>query len=102
MKMNTKKSPFDPDERLLKMSEVCAWLGIAMSSLHNWINAGHFPKPIVLGDPNNPHSAVRFRKSEVDEWINARPREKSTTDIFGAQARGEGNKDYPDSDEGDA
>jgi len=100
--MNRKTSPFEENERMLKSSEVCAWLGIAMSTLHSWINSGHFPSPRVLGDPNNPHSAVRFRKSEIEDWINARPREKTTTDIFGAQARGEGNKDYPEVDDEDA
>ena len=73
-----------------------------MSTLHNWINSGHFPSPRVMGDPNNPHAAVRFRKSEIDEWINARPREKNTTDIFGAQSQGKGNQDYPDADDEDA
>jgi predicted DNA-binding transcriptional regulator AlpA len=93
--------PFEEDERLLKLSEVSLWLGVAPSSIHNWIKAGHFPKPVVLGDPKNPHAAVRFRKHEVVEWINGRPREKETTDIFGAQARGESQQDFSDMEDED-
>jgi len=101
MPRKSKPRPFEPEERLLKMSEVSLWLGIAPSSIHNWVKAGQFPKPVVMGDPANAHAAVRFRKSEVDEWINARPREKLTTDIFGAQSRKGGQKDYPDAEEED-
>lgn len=93
--------PFEDEERLLKLSEVCLWLGVAPSSVNNWIKAGHFPKPVVLGNPKNAHAAVRFRKVEVDEWINGRPREKDTTDVFGAQAQRKSQKDFPEVEDGD-
>ena len=68
--------PSEQDDRLLKAVEVCRWLNIAESTLYKWIKADRFPKPISLGDESDLNSASRFFKSEVEEWLYARPRGK--------------------------
>jgi predicted DNA-binding transcriptional regulator AlpA len=70
-------SPFSDGDRMLKKTELCKWLGVAPNTIESWVRDGHFPKPLVMGDPTRPTSAVRWRKWEIDEWINGRPREKT-------------------------
>lgn len=68
--------PSEHDERLLKAVEVCRWLNIAESTLYKWVKADRFPKPIALGDESDSNSASRFFKSEIEDWLYARPRGK--------------------------
>lgn len=77
----SKKFPSD-EERLLTVTQVARWLGVAESTIYRWVKDGRFPVPICLGDPGNPHAAMRYRKGEIDEWLNARPKAKSDKDIF--------------------
>jgi predicted DNA-binding transcriptional regulator AlpA len=69
-------SPFSEGERFLKKAELCRWLGVAPNTIETWVRDGQFPKPVVLGDPKAPGSAVRWRKWEVEQWVDGRPREK--------------------------
>jgi excisionase family DNA binding protein len=68
--------PSDTDDRLLKMHEVARWLAVAESTIYKWIKDGHFPQPVTLGKETDSNSASRFFKSEVEEWLYARPRGK--------------------------
>jgi predicted DNA-binding transcriptional regulator AlpA len=77
MKTRQKKFPFSEGERMLKKAEVCRWLGVAPNTIDVWCRDGQFPKPIVMGDATAPGSAVRWRKWEIDQWIDGRPREKN-------------------------
>lgn len=85
--MAKNKFPTEND-RLLKVSQVAAWFGVSESTIYKWVKAGHFPKPVVLGDPDNPHGAMRYVKREIDEWLEARPRQKEDRDIFVEGPRG--------------
>jgi predicted DNA-binding transcriptional regulator AlpA len=40
------------------------------------VNSGHFPKPVVLGPETDKNSPTRWLRTEIDEWIKTRPREK--------------------------
>ncbi len=85
-------SPFNEGERFLKKAELCRWLGVAPNTIELWVRDGQFPKPIVMGDPKRSGSAVRWRKWEVDQWVNGRPREKE----LGEEAREEGEDEDED------
>ena len=74
--MREKIFPSENEDRMLRAVDVCQWLNIAESTLYKWIKAGRFPKPLSLGDESDQNSASRFFKSEVEEWLYARPRGK--------------------------
>lgn len=95
MDRKKKQSPFSDGERMLKKTEVCRWLGVAPNTIEMWVRDGQFPKPLVMGDPTRPGSAVRWRKWEVEQWVDGRPREKtiSSDDEFDEE------DDYEDDDD---
>lgn len=55
------------DERLLRLPEVMARVGLKRSSIYAYIARNDFPEPIALGSHN-----VAWTKSSIDEWINVR------------------------------
>ena len=71
------KSPSE-DQHLLKISQVSQWLGVTESTIYRWVDLGHFPKGLVLGNPDDPTSAVRYERKEIEEWLALRPRQKTT------------------------
>jgi predicted DNA-binding transcriptional regulator AlpA len=63
--------------RLLRVGEVADLLGVSKSYVYKLSqNTPSFPKPIVLGDESNRRSATRWVLTEIEEWVNTRPREK--------------------------
>ena len=68
--------PSDKDDRLLRLVEVARWLNVSESTIYKWLRANKFPQPITLGDEGEKTSAIRFHKSEIDDWLSARPRGK--------------------------
>jgi len=52
------------DDRLLKVSELAKFLGVAPSTIYRWLDSGKLPQPFDLGD-----AAVRWRKSEIEDWL---------------------------------
>ena len=56
--------------------EVCAWLKISKSTLYLWVQRGIFPKPKILGLPEK-NGTSRWIESEIQEWLDNRPREKT-------------------------
>ena len=40
-------------EKLLKISDITEWLNVSHSTIYDWIKKNDFPKPMVLGFPNN-------------------------------------------------
>jgi len=65
------------NEEYLKVGEVAEALGVARTTIYKWVRTGHFPKPLVLGPENDKNSTTRWLRTEIDDWIRARPREKS-------------------------
>lgn len=67
-------------ERLLRRPEVLARLGVATSTLYEWMTRGgrkyrpDFPLPVVVStDRLGRASVVAWRESELDAWIASRP-----------------------------
>ena len=72
-------------DRLLTRAEVESITTLSRSSLYRKMRAGSFPEPIRIGD-----RAVRWRESEIREFIASRPRatgEKPTQTYFGSDKR---------------
>jgi prophage regulatory protein len=68
---------YHSDERYLKGGEVVSWLGVARSTIYRWVDEGHFPKPVVLGPEKDKNSTTRWLRTEVEQWLASRPREKT-------------------------
>lgn len=56
-------------DRILRMKELPAKVGIQKSLIYELIKKGEFPKPIKLGE-----RARGFRESEVDAFLSKRGR----------------------------
>ena len=56
-------------DRLLTRPEVETRCGITRSTIYRMMRAGQFPEPVKVGP-----SAVRWPESEIEEWLNTRPR----------------------------
>jgi prophage regulatory protein len=67
---------YHSDERYLKVGDVVSWLGVARSTIYRWVDEGHFPKPIVLGPEKDRNSTMRWSQTEIEKWLESRPREK--------------------------
>ena len=55
--------------RLLRLDEVLELCGISRSELYRQMAEKKFPRPVRVGV-----RAVRWRQSDVDEWIQKRPK----------------------------
>ncbi len=56
-------------DRLMRLEEVLSYTGLSRSELYRQIQEETFPRPVRVGK-----RAVRWRESEVEEWIAERPR----------------------------
>jgi excisionase family DNA binding protein len=57
---------------LLDASEVCVWLNVSLSTLSRLVHGGQIPYvPILKG---KTMKAYRFRRSEVERWLNQKAR----------------------------
>ena len=56
-------------DKLLKRVEVEAVTGISTATLYELMRAGRFPEPLRVGP-----RAVRWRESEIEAWMESRPR----------------------------
>ena len=66
-----------PSNRLLRVGEVADLLGVSRSYVYKLSqNSESFPKPIVLGPEDNKRSSSRWVLSEIEDWVNTRPRGK--------------------------
>ena len=55
-------------DRLLRRREVEKITGLGRSSIYRLMQEGDFPRPVKVGP-----SAVRWRESEVNAWVESRP-----------------------------
>ena len=67
---------YPSDEKYLKVGDVANTLWVARSTIYRWVDSGHFPKPVVLGPETDKNSSTRWLRTEVEEWLKTRPREK--------------------------
>jgi excisionase family DNA binding protein len=57
---------------LLDASEVCAWLNVSLSTLSRLVHGGQIPYvPLLKG---KTMKAYRFRRSELERWLNQKAR----------------------------
>ena len=56
-------------DRLLRLREVQTLTALGRSTVYRLMRAGSFPEPLQIGP-----RAVRWRESEIDAWLAARPR----------------------------
>ena len=56
------------DERYLRRAEVEALTGLSRASIYRMMEEGRFVRPYRVGK-----QAVRWRYSEIREWLNVRP-----------------------------
>ena len=56
-------------DRLLRRSEVQSRTALGRSSIYRKMRDGSFPEPLKVGV-----RAVRWRESEIEGWLAARPR----------------------------
>ena len=61
--------PFEPMTHFIRIAEVKRITGLSTSTIYKMINEEKFPRQISLGD-----RAVAWIKSEVQSWIDNRPR----------------------------
>lgn len=55
------------ENRILRIEDVVAKLGVSRSSLYAWAKAESFPRPIKLGA-----RAVGWKESTIDQWLEDR------------------------------
>ncbi len=56
-------------DRLLRLGEVRTRTALGRSTIYRKMRDGSFPEPLKIGD-----RAVRWRESEIEAWLKARPR----------------------------
>ena len=57
--------------KLLRIADVAEMLDMSEATVYRYKRGKDFPKPIRLGGPNT--RALRWRRSDVEEWLAARP-----------------------------
>ena len=63
--------------KLMRVSEVADLLGVSKSYVYKLAQTDtDFLLPIVLGNENSKRSSSRWVLSEIEDWVNARPRGK--------------------------
>ena len=56
-------------DRLLRLRDVQAIVGLSRSTIYEMMQKGLFPRQVLLG-----RRAVAWWESEVNEWVASRPR----------------------------
>lgn len=67
--MNAVINPIPFRDRLVRLPELCAMLGIKRSTAYDWIKAGRLPPPIKPGGPGTRTSA--WRGADIEKLIQA-------------------------------
>lgn len=62
-----------PSEKLLKMADICEYLGVTDAAIYKWMKDAGFPEPIRLG-AGGKRSALRWKPEELNRWLSSRPK----------------------------
>lgn len=54
-------------ERILRLPEVIATVGVRKTTIYGWVKRGEFPLPVRLGS-----RAVGWRERDLDDWLAKR------------------------------
>ena len=60
------------EPQILRIADVIAATGLSRTTLCRRVKSGDFPAPIRLGGADS--RAVGWRRTEIDVWIDQRPR----------------------------
>ena len=72
-----------PASTLLDTAGAARYLGLSKGLLNNWRTAGEGPKWFKVG------AAVRYRVSDIEEWLQARRFQSTTEAVAGNRADNE-------------
>ena len=61
-------------ERLMKIKEVSELLQISPKTIYNWVHYGYIPHFKVYGQRGTTKTAIRFRQSDIEQWLKRRRR----------------------------
>ena len=64
-----------PDDKLLTIQQVAAWLNIPPATLYGWRHRGYGPVGMKVGQ------LVRYRRKDVEAWLLANQDEKTTAAV---------------------
>ena len=56
-----------PQRRVLRIRDVSKYTGLSQPTIHRYVSAGVFPKPVRLGA-----RAVGWKIEDLDDWVNSR------------------------------
>lgn len=60
--------------KLIRLKEVMEKTGLGRTSIYNFMNVGHFPKSVQLGD-----RAVAWVEDEIEAWIEEKIEERDSS-----------------------
>jgi prophage regulatory protein len=66
------------DEAILRLRDVTAITRLSRSTIYRLAQHGNFPRPIAL-----TARASGWRRSEIEEWLNSRPRRDRLASVNG-------------------
>lgn len=66
----TVETESDPREKPYTASQAAAYLETTRATLAKWRSTGAGPKFFSIGE--KPNSPVRYRKGDLDDWVEAR------------------------------
>ena len=62
-------------DKYIKIGDLTEILGVSRSTIYKWVCADTFPKPVHFGNAEK-NSTIRWVQSEVEQWLEERPRQK--------------------------
>ena len=64
----------------LKVGDLADWLNVNRSTIYRWVDKNHFPRPVILGPEGDQNRTTRWLRSDVEDWLAKRTREKNNAD----------------------
>lgn len=55
------------NNKILRLREVLALIGVSKTTMYRWIGANQFPKPINLSS-----SSVGWLEADIEDWIQSK------------------------------
>jgi prophage regulatory protein len=66
------------DEQILRVRDVVALVRLGRATIYRLAQHGQFPRPVAL-----TARASGWRRSEIEEWLNSRPRRDRLAPVGG-------------------
>jgi predicted DNA-binding transcriptional regulator AlpA len=63
-----------PEDRLINIRQISAWIGVSEKTIYNWIKNNQFPEPMVLGKTDHHLATKRWYFTEIKAWLHGQPR----------------------------